>query len=62
MYNESAKKASAKYKAANIKRIPLEMQITYYEELKKAAEKAGEPMNRYIKGAIQMRMDTEKEE
>lgn len=62
MYNESAKKAVAKYKKANIKRIPLEMQITYYAKLKEAADKAGEPMNSYIKGAIQMRMDAENEE
>lgn len=38
---------------------PLDVQIAYYEAIKAAAESAGEPVNNYIKRAIQERMDKE---
>lgn len=63
-YNESAYKASQKYKAAHIKRIPFEVQIEEYERIKAAAEQANQRVNAYIKEAIRMRMeaDAQKEE
>lgn len=56
-YNESNKAAALKYKAVKIKRVPLDMQLSDYETLKAAAERAGEPVNTYIKRAIRQRMD-----
>ena len=56
-YNESSYKSSVKYKAENIKRVPLDMQIADYEEVKAAAEKAGEKVNQYIKTAIKQRIE-----
>ena len=48
------------YRKKNIKRVPLDMQIADYEEVKAAAEKAGEKVNQYIKTAIKQRMEREK--
>lgn len=58
-YNEAANKAAQKYKKDNIKRVPLDMQITEYDEVKAAAERAGEKVNQYIKEAIRQRMSRE---
>ena len=55
-YSESTYKASQKYKEKNIKRVPLDMQLQEYEQLKAAAEAAGESVNGYIKQAIRLRM------
>ena len=50
---EAARKAEAKYKEKSIKRVPLDMQKDYYESvLLAAAEKAGMPVNTFIKEAI----------
>lgn len=56
---EAQRKANDKYKAKNIKRVPLDMQITYYETLKAAAEQAGQTVNGYIKQAIAEKMERE---
>ena len=56
-YNESSYKAANAYKKQNIKRVPLDMQIAYYEQLKAAADACGEKVNEYIKNAIQERME-----
>lgn len=56
-YTEAAKKAADKYKKANIKRIPLDVQIEEYEQYKQAADEAGESLNGYIKKAIKQRMN-----
>ena len=55
-YNESSYKAANTYKKNNIKRVPLDMQITDYEQLKAAADACGEKVNEYIKNAIRERM------
>lgn len=55
-YTEAGKKAADKYRAAHIKRVPLDMQITEYEQLKAAADARGERVNEYIKNAIRERM------
>lgn len=44
------------YQKENLKRIPLDVPISKYEEIKRASEKAGETVNGYIKKAIDMRM------
>lgn len=58
-YSEASNKASQKYKAANIKRIPLDVQIEDYERIKAAAEQANQRVNAYIKEAIRMRMEAD---
>lgn len=55
-YNESSYKAANAYKKQNIKRVPLDMQIAEYEQLKAAADACGEKVNEYIKNAIRERM------
>lgn len=47
------------YAKKNLKRIPLDVQKEEYENIKAAADKAGEKVNSYIKGAIKQRMDQE---
>lgn len=59
-YNETSYKASKKYKAENIKRVPLDMRISDYEELKQFADRAGEKVNTYIKNAIEQRKERER--
>ena len=56
-YNESSYEASKKYKASNIKRVPLDMQISDYEKLQAAADQAGEKVNTFIKKAICERIE-----
>lgn len=58
---EAQKRATAKYKEKNLKRIPLDVQKEKYEEIKAAADKAGETVNGYIKKAVDDRMEKEKE-
>ena len=55
---EAQKRATAKYKEKALKRIPLDVQKEKYEEIKSAAEKAGETVNGYIKKAIDRRMES----
>lgn len=45
-----------KYAREHLKRVPLDMQQEDYNALKQAADKAGIPVNRYIKIAIQEKM------
>ena len=58
-YNESRKKASIEYSKRSLKRIPLDVQKEKYDEIKAAADKAGETVNGYIKKAIEQRMENE---
>lgn len=58
-YNESRKKASIEYAKRSLKRIPLDVQKEKYDEIKAAADKAGETVNGYIKKAIEQRMGNE---
>jgi uncharacterized protein (DUF111 family) len=46
------REAEKKYKKTNIKRVPLDMQISEYEEIKKTADKYNVPVNFLIKTAI----------
>lgn len=55
-YSEATYKASQKYKANNIKRIPLDVPKEKYEAIKAAADAAGESVNGYIKRSIDERM------
>lgn len=53
---EAQKRAAYKYKAENIKRVPLDMQNKDYDALKAAADSAGIGVNAYIKAAIREKM------
>ena len=44
------------YQKEKLKRIPLDVQKEKYEEIKAAADAEGEPVNGYIKKAIDERM------
>lgn len=56
---EQRKESMYRYAKENLKRIPLDVQKEKYEEIKAAAEAAGEKVNRYIKKAIDERMERE---
>lgn len=45
------------YAKSKLKRIPLDVQKEKYEEIKAAADTAGESVNGYIKSAIDQRME-----
>lgn len=50
-------KYSIEYAKKNLKRIPLDVPKEKYEEIKAAADAAGEKVNGYIKKAIEQRME-----
>ena len=56
---EAQKQSRYNYAKKNLKRIPLDVQIEKYSEIKAAADKAGETVNGYIKKAIDERMERE---
>ena len=58
---ESQKQARYNYAKKSLKRIPLDIQKEKYEEIKAAADAAGEKVNRYIKKAIEERMERERD-
>ena len=57
MYSEAHAKASIKYAKNNLKRVPFDLKLSDYERLKGAADRAGEPVNTYIKNAVNMRIE-----
>jgi len=54
---EGQKQSSYKYKAKNIKRIPLDVQKEKYEEIKTHATTQKETVNGFIKRAIDETME-----
>ncbi len=58
---ENQKQARYNYAKKSLKRIPLDVQKEKYEEIKAAADAAGEKVNGYIKKAIDERMAREAE-
>ena len=58
-YSESQKQAHYKYAKKAIKRIPLDVQKEKYDQIKAAADLAGETVNGYIKKAIDERLQKE---
>lgn len=51
------KNYNANYAKTNLKRIPLDVQKEKYDQIKAAADAAGEKVNSYIKIAIDERME-----
>lgn len=59
-YNEASYKATQKYRASKIKRVPLDMQISDYEKVKAHAEAHSETVNGFIKRAVSETMKRDK--
>jgi hypothetical protein len=56
----ASNQAQYKYNREHLKRIPLDVRKDHYEQIAAAAAAAGEPVNTYIKKAIDMRMKAER--
>lgn len=56
-YNEKNKNYSLQYKKDHIKRIPFDVQIETYEQIKEHVQKTGESVNGFIKRAINETME-----
>lgn len=56
-YNEKNKNYSLQYKKDHIKRIPFDVQIETYEQIKEHIQKTGESVNGFIKRAINETME-----
>lgn len=50
-----------KYAKEHVKRIPLDVSIQKYNEIKEASQQAGESVNGYIKKAIDDRLHNSKD-
>ncbi len=61
-YNSASSRATAKYKAAHIKRIPLDVQKETYERILEAAATVGESVNGFIKKAVEERIQKLRDE
>ena len=57
IYSDSTKRATYKYHAAKIKRVPLDMQLSEYERIKEAAARENVPVNTWIKQAIRSKLE-----
>ena len=57
--SEAQKKATIKYAKSHLKRVPLDLKLEDYDNLKSVAEQAGQTMNGYIKQAIAEKMERE---
>lgn len=56
-YTQATRKASEKWKQKNYKNICFAIPISLYNEIKAAADTAGESVNGYIRKACQLRMN-----
>ena len=50
--SKASNEAQYRYNAKHLKRVPLDLQLSDYEELKQAADAAGLSVNGFIKAAI----------
>ena len=57
--SEQRKEYLYDYQKAKLKRIPLDVPKEKYEQIKAAADAAGEKVNGYIKKAVDERMERE---
>lgn len=51
-YTEAQKRATAKYKEKEYKRIPLDVKISEYENIKKYCDENGEKINGFIRRVV----------
>ena len=59
-YNDKSKAYVKKYKADNIKRVPLDMQRAQYEIVQTHAQAQGESVNGFVNRAIDETMERDK--
>ena len=59
-YTEARKEGNRKWDAANLDRISIAVAKGKKDSIKAAASESGESMNQYIVGAIDQRMEREK--
>lgn len=59
MYNPKYNQQSYEYRKKNLKRVPLDLSIEKYQEVKAKADELGESVNGFIKKAIDDRLKTE---
>lgn len=59
---EQRKESMYKYAKENLKRIPLDVRKEKYEEIKAAAQKSNLSVNKYIKTAIDEKMERDSHE
>lgn len=53
------KNRDMKYADEHLKRVPINYQLADYEQVKAAADRAGQPVGTYIKQAVKERMERE---
>ena len=58
-WKEAKKAYNREYEKTNLKRIPLNVQLSEYEAIKAAADRAGQPVNTFIKDCIRARLSAE---
>lgn len=58
--SDNRKEYLYKYQKEKLKRIPLDVPIEKYEEIKQASLQVGESVNGYIKKAIELRLESNK--
>lgn len=56
-YNETRKKATIKYAKKKLKRIPLDVQMEKYKQIKTFVDSTGDTVNGFIKKAIDEKME-----
>lgn len=58
--SDNRKEYLYKYQKEKLKRVPLDVPIEKYEEIKQASSQVGESVNGYIKKAIEQRLESNK--
>lgn len=61
-YLENKKKYNIEYKKTNLKRVPLDLPLQKYEEVKSHCQERSETVNGFIKRAIEEQMKRDKSE
>ena len=59
-YRENKKKYNVEYTKTHLKRVPLELQIDKFEEVKAHAQERSESVNGFIKRAIDETIERDK--
>lgn len=59
LYNDIQKRATEKYKKAHYKRIPLDVPVEFYEQVKDYAKKRGYSVNGLIRELLTEKMKTD---
>ncbi len=56
-YSQAQGRASQKYAKTHYRRIPLDVRVEKFEEIKAAADTVREPVNTFIKKSIDLRLE-----